>query len=227
MRDVQRACREAVRALMQQYQWRLLSEFDLTARILPTIPTNASQQEISGAVKHHYALALYEACSSSGSSREQGYTELHRYLLRLAYRFWPGHPEDFYDDVAQRALLIVFEKISTCEFPAAFFTFARYKLLQANKEEIRARRPEENHPLDDDFFPSADDSFINEEQTQLLLEAIAALKNEQEQLAVFYRYFAGLSDKEIAARLGIKPGYVAVLRSRALKKLRRDPRLAA
>jgi DNA-directed RNA polymerase specialized sigma24 family protein len=63
------------------------------------------------------------------------------------------------------------------------------------------------------------------EHLQVLVAAINRLPNEREQKVILGKFFEGLSDQEIAVRLGIKAGHVRKLRHTGLNRLRQDQQL--
>ncbi len=158
---------------------------------------------------------------------EQGYTELFRYLQRIAALRWPQSAPD----IVQRALELTYAQIDRCQAPESFLAFARFKLLQAAKEEHGARVPPAS--IDETRLKlqltGPDDvatSVLNAIAIETLLQAIGRLPDPRQRTAVVSKYFRAASDQVIARELGITPQHVAVLRNRALQRLRRDPMLS-
>jgi RNA polymerase sigma factor (sigma-70 family) len=60
------------------------------------------------------------------------------------------------------------------------------------------------------------------ESLQILIAAIRRLPDKRQQRIILLKFFAGLSDKEIAVRLDLTPNNVRVTRFRALIRLRED-----
>jgi RNA polymerase sigma-70 factor (ECF subfamily) len=73
--------------------------------------------------------------------------------------------------------------------------------------------------LSGDAAPSPEGSALDSELRRALLAAVEALR-EEERLVIACRYFAGLSEDETAAALGIRAGTVKSRTSRALTRLR-------
>ncbi len=225
--DLHLLCRRIVRDLIKKYNWTLLSENELVKLVLTSIESKTSSNELKRLAKHHYNIALYEACRQvvDRDRCEQGYRELHRYLFRMAYNRWP----DLAEPVTQRAVTIIYDKISDCQRPATFSGFAYFKLLQAFKDHIRGRS--KDLPLEWlDQISTEEHSMLQtrfeaEECIRILIEAIKHLLDERQQKVIVSRFFEGLSDKEIAIHLKTTSGNVRVIRNRALKQLRRDKQL--
>jgi RNA polymerase sigma factor (sigma-70 family) len=57
-------------------------------------------------------------------------------------------------------------------------------------------------------------------EVQSLIEAIERMRSAEWRAVIVYTYFSGLSDDEIASRLGRTKGFVQTMRHRALKQLR-------
>lgn len=219
------AIRHVVRALMAEYDWALPREDELVAWVLDSIGT---EDPPAGLERATYSIALYEACrqTEDPDRREGAYEELFRFLYRAAYNRWP----ELAEDATQRALILVFEQIDRCQGPGTFLGFAFYKLLQAFKEEQRARGKE---IAVDTIRPGSAESvqttlgsrLDQEDCLRTLVDTITHLPDERQQKAILLKYFGGLSDEEIGARLQITAGYVRVLRHRGLAQLREESRL--
>ena len=70
-----------------------------------------------------------------------------------------------------------------------------------------------------DAAPSPEADLLDSEQRQELLAAVNNLPEDARQTIVL-RYFAGLSEEETAAALGVRPGTVKSRTARALERLR-------
>lgn len=191
-------------------------------RVEGSVGNAAPAGELRRAALYHYTLVLYKACRQTEDRelREQAYGELFRYLYRAAHNRWP----DLAEDVTQRALVLVYEQIERCRQPGAFLAFALYKLRHAWQQE----RPATGMVgLEDGPDPVQDRTEPDRgRQIRALVSAIRRLPDERRRLAIFLKFFGGLTDEEIAARLGVTPGHVRVLRHRGLAELRGDRQLA-
>lgn len=224
------ACQRVVGGLIEKYAWVWPQEADLVGRILDSI-----QLEVSPVVLERlaYSVALYETCrqAQDPARREGGYAELAHFLSRAAYNRWP----DLAEDATQRALLLVYQQLDRCQSPATFLAFALNKLRQAFKEEQRARDKkvgelslngslaeeigQANPTKNEATFPL---ELNREECLSALVKAIARLPNSRQQKAILWKFFGGLSDHEIAARLEVTAANVRKLRHDGLARLRQD-----
>jgi len=221
-------CRRIVRALIEEYDWALLSEDELVELVLGSIEPGISRTEVKRQAKHHYTIATYKACRQDQDQdrREQGYCELSRYLFRAAYNRWP----ELAEDATQRALILVYEQIDRCRNPGTFLAFALGKLRHAFKQEQRARGKEV--PLKETGWSSsgrdraeARTPLDRQERCQVLLDAVKRLPNDLERKVILLKFIGGLSDAEIGERLGITANHARVLRHRGIRHLRQDKRL--
>lgn len=215
---------EVVHLLMATYQWTVISEKKLTALAIDA----ALQVNVSNTLEHLvinlYTLALYDACRQTDDLelRERGYIDLFRYLYRAAHQRWP----DIAEDATQRALLLVYQQIERCNNPAAFRSFALFKLLQAAKElrrSVAIDQPLEAANLS--AFAEIDDTLtallVRREGIAVLINALKRLPNAQRR-PIFLKFFRGLNDSEIAEKLVISEAHVRILRFRGLERMRKD-----
>jgi RNA polymerase sigma factor (sigma-70 family) len=224
---VYQTCQRVVHLLTAKYRWTLLSEEKLTALVIDAVQRGHILDNLEPLVTHLYTLALYSACRKKDDLElhERGYTDLFRYLYRAACQRWP----DLAEDVTQRALLLVYQQIQRCTNPAAFRSFALFKLLQAAKELRRSAGIDQSLEIispaalaeSDDTLTAA---LVRQEGTGTLLDALKRLQDAQRH-TISLKFFSGLSDDEIAEQLAITAGHVRVLRFRGLEQLRQDPHL--
>jgi RNA polymerase sigma factor (sigma-70 family) len=222
-------CHDIVKTLTEKNQWGLLSPEELEAAVLASTPAEASPSELKRLAKHHYTIALYEACrqTQNPSRREQGYQELFRFLFRVAHYRWPNLAED----ITQRALVLVYEQFERCQNPGTFLAFALNKLRHAGQQELRARGREllqeemsvEGVESHDQTNTGA--SLEDEEQLRVLVEAIGQLPDKRQQSVLLLKFFRGLSDETIGTQLSSTANHIRVLRHRALIQLRRNDAL--
>lgn len=221
-------CRHIVRALTRRYSWALLPDEELVEAVVRLAEPGASAADLRRRALHHYTVILYEACrqTENPDRRERAYHELFRYLFRIAYNRWP----DLAEDVTQRALLLIYEQMDRCRNPGTFLAFALCKLQHAFEQERQARddrRPRrgvgQSSVEEDRAGPGS--RLEQEERLQVLVEAIQRLPDRRQRKVILLRFFGGLSDEEIGARLGITANNVRVLRHRGLARLRNDEQL--
>ncbi len=221
-------CRPIVARLRAAYGWSLLEEDALTALVLAAAPPDAAPPALERLARDQYSRALWEACrpGAEAARREQAYAELQRYLFRAACNRRPAAAEE----CVQRALELVVAQVERCREPGAFLTFALNKLRHALGEEAaRAERGAPAEPADEpasaaDAVPVAVE---DRERAAALLAAIGRLRDARQRQALVLKFYGGLDDQTIGARLAITPNLVRVLRHRALGRLRADPDLAA
>jgi RNA polymerase sigma factor (sigma-70 family) len=227
-------CCEVARALIEKYYWTLMSEAELGTTLLKASRVAAPPVNLAQLAMEQYNLALYEACrqTSDRARCERAYTELARYLQRVAYSRWP----DLAETVAQRALELVYLKIAECRHPSKFLAFAAFKLWQAFKEETRERDKaglslesllaEDKKQLHlSEIQVVLQSDLLKQEQCRILVEAIRRLPNRREQKVMLLKFFGGLSGRAIANRLEIEENLVRQLSHRALQRLRHDEQL--
>jgi RNA polymerase sigma factor (sigma-70 family) len=230
-------CHTIARQLIGNYGWTLLTEAELVTQVLRLLSTNATPGTIQKLVLDQYTLALYTACRQHEDQlrREQGYRELYQLLVRSATKWRPEQADHLAEEVAQRALMLIFEQLDRCQTPATFMAFALYKLRQAFTEAERAGA-KQSVSLDEEvehvaMQQRATDLWQGREtQTELqelLRVVLAALTDERVRQVITLKFLEGWSDQEIGQILGITANHVRVLRNRGLAQIRQDERIAA
>lgn len=225
--QLRQSCQRVAQALIARYGWGLLKADELTERILSSIDLETTPVKLEERAQRCYAVVLFEACHQNEDDKKQNlaYTEVHRFLFRAAYNRWQDLPQDTIDDIAQQALLLVYEQIDRCSSPQTFLTFAFWKLRQAAKnvfrtkgtrvvlgEDVLTNMPDNTTPTD--LQPESD-------RIQALLDAIDRLPDERSK-KVFHLKFLGYSDTNIGEQLGITANHVRVLRNHAKHLLKQD-----
>ena len=69
--------------------------------------------------------------------------------------------------------------------------------------------------------PSPEDAVVREDERVALMEAMSRLR-EDDRMVLGYRFLVGLSERETADALGVRPGTVKSRTSRALARLREE-----
>ena len=219
------AIRAAARTLIARFGWSLLSEDELVDRILAA--ASASPDNLEHLATTEYTIALYQACHAPPHSEpaERAYADLFHFLYRLAFNRWRESAED----VAQQALLLIYEQIDRCHEPRAFLSFAMFKLLHAAQQQ-RAIIPHDARLDDLDCayaaaLPDGEPAALAHEQIDMLIGAISRLPDQHKRDVIVLRFFGALSDEEIGRQLRITANNVRVQRFHALRRLRDDPTL--
>jgi RNA polymerase sigma factor (sigma-70 family) len=236
--------RAIVRELIEDNDWRLLSEDAFVQAVLERIPpegSNEPDQLRKWCINTYCRQALHPACLGAlgEQKRKRGFEELGTYLHRLAHWKWPHIAED----AVQEALVRVYDRVDQCRNPGAFLAFAIQQLRDAAKKlsKIETRELSLDELLEQDFYGdiSADEAVgvVEEEGVEeaalyadVKCQVAARIKQVRRQNprahrqldAVCLRYFRELSNAEIATVLKTTPENVSVLISRGLEKLRRD-----
>jgi RNA polymerase sigma factor (sigma-70 family) len=95
---------------------------------------------------------------------------------------------------------------------------ARNRRKAAGRRAHLALRAAQDRPSGD-AVPSPEASVLEEEQRNMLLEAVNRM-SEKDRVVIAYRYFLGMSEEEMAESLGWARGTVKSRLSRALRRLR-------
>ena len=133
------------------------------------------------------------------------YLAEYRPMVRLAYVMVDGSAEE----VVQDAFARVYERWGSIDRPAAYL---RTCVVNGSRALLRRRRLavwRRPDPVPESMEPAADH----------ILDALAALPPRR-RAAVVLRYYEDLSEAEIAAVLGVRPGTVKSMLHRSLLQLR-------
>ena len=133
-------------------------------------------------------------------------------MVQLAWLL--THDAGTAEDVAQDAFAALFREFDRVEHPAAYL---RRSVVNGVYMRTRQRAREERR----NARVMAGSPCSVEGPTGGLADAMATLSPEQ-RTAVVLRYWAGLSDREIAAAMGVRPGTARSHLSRAAARLRRE-----
>jgi DNA-directed RNA polymerase specialized sigma24 family protein len=217
----------AAEEFVQRYRWGLADAATLAALALRAyrerFPADAAGAAAPDVVRvtlrGAYAARLYAACQQADDEklRAAALGELYTYLLALARRL----NADGAEDLAWTTLSNIFMSLPQIREPRAFFHTCRLKLL----ETARGLRPREREvPVPPDTARDAETGRVGDRDCldQLLAE-IRQLPPALQQ--VIAGQLEGLSDEELAGRLGKTPQNIRVLRFRARAQLRARPSL--
>jgi RNA polymerase sigma factor (sigma-70 family) len=232
-----RACQAVVDRLLVGRGWHLIEPKEWVDRTLAYVQARPVADPYRVAV-HIYSQALYAACSGAqgDQQRDLGYGELFRYVYAIARKRYPL----IYEDAAQQAIALVYNRFTQCRTPGAFLTFAFHPLIAAartvGQQLAIDRRTELSAALEDrNLADSLRDrhhdlvSLIITDELRASFERLSAgflHKHPRAKLqleALRLKYIDGLDEAAISQKLNKPPASIYVLRSRAIEKLRAEP----
>lgn len=144
--------------------------------------------------------------------------------VRLAYPIVgaPGEAEDAVQEAFVKAFYALGRFRSGMPFRPWLLRIvtneARNRRKAAGRRARLALQVAEDRPSGD-AVPSPEASVLEEEQRQMLLEAVNRM-GEKDRVVIAYRYFLEMSEEEMAESLGWARGTVKSRLSRAMKRLR-------
>jgi RNA polymerase sigma-70 factor (sigma-E family) len=141
-----------------------------------------------------------------------------RYLVRLAVLL----VDDVHsaEDVVQDAFVALHRRAGALRDPDAALAYLRTSVLNLSRSVIRRRQVARKHlkVAEPDDAPAADQAVLLRDEHRAALRAVRALPRHQREVLIL-RYWSGLSEREIAAMLGITPGSVKSAASRGMAAL--------
>ena len=142
------------------------------------------------------------------------------YLLRLAVLLVDDVASA--EDVVQDAFVALHRKADELRDPDAALGYLRTTVLNLSRSVIRRRQVARKHlkVAEPDEAAPADQEVLLRDEHRAALAAVRALPRRQSEVLVL-RYWAGLSEREIAQTLGISPGSVKSSASRGMATLHR------
>ena len=128
---------------------------------------------------------------------------------------------DLAEDLCSDVFLKVYEKLDTFDETKAslstwIFTITRNTLT----DHYRTRRVFEEVPETIDDGSSIEDDYCNEETLETLADALERLDERSRDIIIF-RYYKGLTLKEVADKMDMSYSYCKALHSQALAKLKK------
>ena len=143
-------------------------------------------------------------------------------LVRLAVLLVDDLP--LAEDVVQDAFLALHRRQRSLTDPAAALGYLRTSVVNGSRSALRRRRTVRAHarrlrPVPEDASP-ADQGVLRAAAQDEVLRAVLALPPRQREVLVL-RYWSELSERQIAATLGISEGTVKSTASRGLDRLER------
>lgn len=216
-------------AAVSAYGWQLIDNPDpIVAQAISHFAQSppASDKQIHGAIVGYYSERLHHGLLQR---EEKAARELMR-LCRQNVRRW-GLTEAQEEDVAYDTVKKIIGRIEHIDEPKALIAFTLLALrrnaakVATNKREIvEADLPPgmlEDYQAQALVADTVEERLINQQMLALLQKT---LPNRLQLLVIIRTIMLGDKNGEIARDLGILPAHVVVTRTRALKRLREDPR---
>jgi RNA polymerase sigma factor (sigma-70 family) len=217
--------------LIAKYGWTLLPADDLVELALQAARMEDPPVGLERLITHQYKIALYAACRQTAdlALRKRAYSDLFRYLYRATHKRWPDMAPEMAEEIAQRAMLLTYEKLDDCRSPAGILGFALGQARRACTELVRIRQKEVSLGWLTErgaelVQPPPEPPRFDQDCLRMLLDTLGRLSERQRQM-IALKYFEGLSDTVISERTGLSIANVRVLRNRGLNRLRADQRL--
>lgn len=229
--------RHQIDRLCDRHQWQLLSRNEFATEVAALNPV--SDDAIVRYATNYYCKVWHGACCPDHPLRDRAFQELARYVYdRAVYKYSDA---DLAQELSQETIILVAEQIDRCREPGAFMAFVMMKLWNAATAYFRMRDRHTTRQVDLTVANSHEVDLALANRGQLLpeLHAVQAENTERivarlaeimqaaprarnQLLAVLLKFLAALSDEEIASELNTDVANVYVLRSRGLKRLRKD-----
>jgi len=144
-----------------------------------------------------------------------------RYLVRLAVLLVDDVSSA--EDVVQDAFMALHRKAGNLRDPEAALAYLRTSVVNLARSVIRRRQVARKHlkVAEPEATAGADHDVLLRDEHRAALAAVRALPRRQSEVLVL-RYWAGLSEREIASTLGISTGSVKSAASRGMATLHRS-----
>jgi RNA polymerase sigma-70 factor (sigma-E family) len=152
------------------------------------------------------------------------YHQHYRSLVRQAARLVSDIPTA--EDVVQDSFIAMHVTGPQLNNGAKVLAYLRRCVANRSRSVLRHRAVADQHrPAPGPDIPSAEDSALARLGNKAMISALAGLPPRQRQVLAL-KYFADMSEAQVAAFLGISRGAVKTHTARALTSLRRDAGLA-
>jgi RNA polymerase sigma-70 factor (sigma-E family) len=124
------------------------------------------------------------------------------------------------EDVVQDAFMALHRREASLRDPNAALAYLRACVVNLSRSVIRRRQVARKHlkVAEPEGTPAADHELLLREEHRAALDAVRGLPRRQREVLVL-RYWSGLSEREIAAALGISNGSVKSAASRGMATL--------
>lgn len=182
-----------------------------------------------------YSRRWYAACGAAGAPEQRiAFEDLYRHLYRRAY-YVADYNEQIAQDSAQAAIAIVWQKLGQLKDPGWFDGWAQTILVHEVYQRVRQRQPvvvsltdlqrdddeedqipDSQEPLEGIVMPGMTDEL----RDRLRVAIHQCLQNQRSETIIIRLFLDGQGDKQVAEALEIRPTRLAVLKFRALAKLR-------
>lgn len=169
---------------------------------------------------------LEELALRSAAGEESAFAELYGTLLDPVFRYlyWNIGSREDAEDLAEEVFLKCLVNISRYDprrgpFKAWAFRIAHNLLVDHQRRQGRRGREELREDLQDGTA-SAPDSLEEQERARIVRETLEELPSNQRQV-IAMKYFAEMSNAEVARAIGRSEGAVNALQHRALRRLGR------
>jgi RNA polymerase sigma-70 factor (sigma-E family) len=141
-----------------------------------------------------------------------------RYLVRLAVLLVDDVSSA--EDVVQDAFLALHRRSGSLRDPDAGLAYLRSSVVNLSRSVLRRRHVARKHlkVAEPDTTAPADHDVLVRDEHRAVLVAVRALPRHQREVLIL-RYWSGLSEREIAATLGISAGSVKSAASRGMAAL--------
>ncbi len=168
--------------------------------------------------------SLEELAGRAAEGDREAFGAIYQALLDavFGYLFWNlssrEEAEDLTEEVFFRCLLHIRDfDPGKGTFKAWAFRIAR-NLLVDHARKSSVRRRERRTPLEERAGGGPEENLVERERYRAVREALSKLPEAQRQVVIM-KYFAGMSNAEVAMAMGKSPGAVNALQNRALRKL--------
>lgn len=221
-------CLTMARELQENYKWQLMTDEELSQRVMARLNSGAELQPMTIAVYVGQAIHPAFTGTQGVSRRDQATRELANYLHRILYKKWPDLIESS-ADLIQATMERILTKIKACQKPETLLAFAAGKLRTEVQKKFRELKREQQAVSPDRLEEQGQELPTPGVESRLSIEMIQGqIRHYQqrhptaaEQLeAVYLRYCEGLTVKETAERLETSRRNVSVLANRGRKFLR-------
>lgn len=174
--------------------------------------------------KARYLASLEELAIKTAAGERDAFGEIYGTLLDPVYRYlyWNLGSREEAEDLTEEVFLRCLTSIGSFDARRGPFKAWAFRIahnLMVDHIRRRGRKSEEPiPPQSESELPHADEELERKERARALREALAELPAAQRQVIVM-KYFAEMSNSEVAKALGRSEGAINALQHRALRRL--------